>query len=117
MPPKVRNYKKPWDVRSDEPVALTQTPTRIDSSNPGFSDTAVTNEVEIAEFIASWLEHRDVEVNWVEDAPGRPSVVGRVQGTGGGKSLMFNGQIDTVSLVGYEGDPLSEDIVDGAVQG
>lgn len=109
-----RNYKKPWDVGSDDPVALTQTLTRIDSSNPGFSDT---DEVEIAEFIASSLEHRDVEVNWVEDASGRPSVVGRVQGTGGGKSLMFNGHIDTVSLVGYEGDPLSEDIVDGAVQG
>lgn len=44
-------------------------------------------------------------------------VIGVVRGTGGGKSLMFNGHTDTVTLVGYDGDPLSGDILDDTVQG
>ena len=112
-----RDYKIPRSVSEDDPVALTQTLVQIDSSNPGLSSSEGAGEMETAEYIAAWLEHRDIEVNWIEDVPGRPSVVGAVRGTGGGKSLMFNGHIDTVTIVGYDGDPLSGEIVDGAIQG
>jgi hypothetical protein len=112
-----RDYKIPRDVSDEDPVTLTQVLTRIDSSNPGSSRTEGAGEKETAEYIASWLEHRDIEVNWIEEVPGRPSIVGVVRGTGGGKLLMLNGYIDTVTNIGYEGDPLSGDIVDGAIQG
>ena len=38
----------------------------------------------------------------VESACGRPSVVGVVQGTGGGRSLMLNAHMDTVGVAGVE---------------
>lgn len=67
--------------------------------------------------MAAWLQHRDIEVHWIEEVPNRPSIVGVARRKEKGKSLMFNGHIDTVTNVGYEGDPLSGDIVEGAIQG
>lgn len=112
-----REYRVPRDVSGDDPVALTQTLVRINSSNPGLGSTPGAGETEIANFIAAWLEHRDIEVHWIEDVPGRPSVVGVIRGSGGGKTLMFNGHIDTVTNAGYEGEPLSGAIENGNVQG
>jgi acetylornithine deacetylase/succinyl-diaminopimelate desuccinylase-like protein len=45
-------------------------------------------------------------VHRLEERPGRPSIVGVAKGSGGGRSLMFNGHFDTVTLAGYDGDPL-----------
>jgi acetylornithine deacetylase len=53
-------------------------------------------EAEIAKFIAGWLEKGGLDMELVETAPGRPSVVGIARGTGGGKSLILNGHMDTV---------------------
>lgn len=105
------------NLSEDDPVALTQILVKIDSSNPGLSSSEGAGEKEIAKYIAAWLQHYGIEVHWIEKVPGRPSVVGIVRGIGGGKSLMFNGHIDTVTNAGYEGDPLSGDIVDGMIQG
>ena len=41
------------------------------------------------------LEEMGLEVSWHEVEDGRPNVVGRLEGTGGGPSLMFNGHMDT----------------------
>ena len=38
---------------------------------------------------------RASSVSWLEVEDGRPNVVGRLEGTGGGPSLMFNGHMDT----------------------
>jgi len=105
------------DLSENDPIALTQILVRIDSSNPGLSSSSGAGEKEIAEYIAVWLKYHDIKVHWIEEVPGRPSVVGVVRGTGGGKSLMFNGHIDTVTNAGYEGGPLSGEIVDGVIQG
>ncbi|KAJ5149603.1 hypothetical protein N7448_001181 [Penicillium atrosanguineum] len=64
-------------------------------------------ESEIADYLSAWLAHRDIEFHRVEPTAGRPSIVGVLRGSGGGKSIMFNGHIDTVSLSSYEKDPLS----------
>jgi acetylornithine deacetylase/succinyl-diaminopimelate desuccinylase family protein len=98
----------------DDPVLLTQALTRINSANPGLSTLHGAGETEIAKYIAAWLQHHGIEHKWVEETSARPSVIGIVRGTGGGKSLMFNGHIDTVTLAGYEGDPLSG-LIDGDV--
>lgn len=105
-----RSYPVPADVSIDDPVALTQTLTRINSSNPTLSVADGAGETRIADYIAAWFEHRGIENHRIETTPGRPSIVGVLRGTGGGKSLMLNGHADTVSLASYERDPLSGEI-------
>jgi acetylornithine deacetylase len=41
-----------------------------------------------------------LEVDLVESASGRPNVVGIARGTGGGKTLLLNGHMDTVGVTG-----------------
>ncbi|KAJ4863556.1 pyridoxal-phosphate dependent enzyme domain-containing protein [Trichoderma breve] len=112
-----RDYSIPHDVASDDPVELTQTLVRINSANPSMGSIPGPGETAVARYISAWMEHRDIEAHWIEPTPGRPSVVGVARGSGGGKSLMLNGHIDTVTLVGYEGDPLNGDIIDGKLYG
>jgi acetylornithine deacetylase/succinyl-diaminopimelate desuccinylase family protein len=114
----IREYDTPIDVSTDDPVKLTQTLVRINSANPMLGSTPGPGEVAIARFISAWLEHRDIDSHWIEPTKGRPSIVGVVRGSGGGgKSLMFNGHIDTVTNMGYKGDPLCGDIIDGRIYG
>ncbi|KAL9948512.1 hypothetical protein D7B24_009202 [Verticillium nonalfalfae] len=114
-----RHHEKPLDVAVEDATGLTQILTRIASANPDLSNDAGSDETAIAEYIFSWLRHRDLEAHWVERTAGRPSIVGVLRGTGGGKSLMLNGHIDTVSLSSYgEGaDPLSGRLQDNRIYG
>lgn len=51
---------------------------------------------------------------------GRPNVVGVIKGTGGGRSLILNGHIDTVTVEPAESwtrDPFGAEIVDGMMYG
>lgn len=112
-----RTYETPLDVSSDDPVALTQTLVQINSASPTLGSVPGPGEAAIARYIAHWLEHRDLEVHKIEHTPGRPSVVGVARGSGGGQSLMFNGHIDTVTLTGYDDNPLSGHIKDGKLYG
>jgi len=114
----LRDYTQPLDVASDDPVELTQILTTINSSNPDLSEATGAGETAIAHYINAWLQHRGIETHWVEPVPGRPSVVGIVRGGGGGKALMINGHIDTVSLSTHtSGDPLSGKIIDDQMYG
>ncbi|KAF5677330.1 diaminopropionate ammonia-lyase [Fusarium heterosporum] len=112
-----RDYNVPHNVAGSDPVALTQTLVRINSASPDLGSTPGPGETAIARYVAAWLEHRDIETHWVEYTKGRPSVVGVARGSGGGKSLMFNGHIDTVTLSGYVDDPVSGKIVDERLYG
>lgn len=113
----LRSYDIPRDVSDDDPVALTQALVRIDSSNPALGSEPGPGETEIAKFICSWFEYRDIDAHWVEPVKGRPSVVAVVKGSGGGKRLLLNGHTDTVTLVGYDGDPLAPTIDNGKLYG
>lgn len=88
----------------------------INSVNPDLVPGAA-GETEAAAFCADWLGSRGFEVHRHEDSPGRPSIVGIARGTGGGRSLMFNGHTDTVTIAGYEGDALDPRIADGKIYG
>ncbi|CAI7569680.1 unnamed protein product [Penicillium glandicola] len=105
-----REYPVLKDVSVDDVVGLTQTLTQINSSNLTLSVTDGVGETEIANYLAAWFAHRGIEYHWIEKVAGRPSIVGVLRGSGGGKSLMFNGHTDTVSLSSYEADPLSGSI-------
>jgi acetylornithine deacetylase len=49
----------------------------------------------MAEHMASVFHDMGLHVQWQEVEEGRPNVLGTWRGTGGGKTLMFNGHIDT----------------------
>lgn len=114
-----RGYEIPRGVAVEDVEGVARELVRIESTNLSGGGEAAKGEAEVGRWIAAWLAHRGVETHVVEEVPGRPSVVGVVRGSGGGggKSLMFNGHVDTVTLAGYEGDSLSGDVVDGKLYG
>ena len=73
----------------------------IDSVNPTLVPGGA-GEAEIGRFVATWLEDTGSS-EYYELAPSRANVVGRVAGTGGGRSLMLNAHMDTVGLGGPDG--------------
>jgi acetylornithine deacetylase len=87
----------------------------IESVNPDLVATG-SGEAAIASFVASWLRSAGMSVSLVEPVPGRPSVVGVVRGSGGGRSLMLNAHMDTVGAGGMA-SPFSPVVRDGRVYG
>ncbi|MGH7717856.1 MAG: M20/M25/M40 family metallo-hydrolase, partial [Gemmatimonadaceae bacterium] len=88
---------------------------RTSSINPAFSDGS-TGERQIATVLGHMLRALDMEVEEYDAAPGRTSVVGRLRGAGGGRSLMLYGHIDTVAVDGME-EPFSAAVRDGRMHG
>jgi len=74
---------------------------RIESVTPWLIPTG-SGEAKVAAFIADWLDGTGAEVEVVEVEPGRPNVLARLRGTGGGPTLCLNAHSDTV---GYESWP------------
>jgi len=99
-----------------DPIGLLADLVAIDSVNPDLVPGA-PGEAEIADFCESWLSDHGLETHRLETRAGRPSVVGIAHGHGGGRSLMLNGHYDTVSLAGYDGDPLDPVQRDGKLFG
>lgn len=108
-------YDTPRDVSLSDVTSLTQQLVRIASVNPDLDVGG--SEKDIAQYISSWFQHRGMDTHWLEDTPGRPSVVAVAKGSGGGRSLMLNGHIDTVSTGAYTGNPFSGDIKEGKIYG
>ncbi len=52
-------------------------------------------ELEMARYMRRVFEQMELEISWQEVEDGRPNVIGRLAGQGTGKSLMFNGHMDT----------------------
>jgi acetylornithine deacetylase/succinyl-diaminopimelate desuccinylase-like protein len=52
-------------------------------------------ELEMARYMRSAFEQMGLEVTWQEVEEGRANVVGRLEGAGNGRCLMFNGHMDT----------------------
>ena len=88
---------------------------RINSVNPTLAPGA-PGEREICAFIAGSLGSFGLDVEICEPEPGRTSVLARLRGTGGGRSLMLNGHIDTVAVTGMA-EPFSGAVREGKVCG
>jgi acetylornithine deacetylase len=71
----------------------------IDSVNPALVSGGA-GEREIASFAADWCMAQGFEVEVLGDE--RPSVVATKRGSGGGRSLLLNGHLDTVGVAGME---------------
>jgi acetylornithine deacetylase len=87
----------------------------IDSRNPAFTDGA-TDESALAAAVREDLEAAGLDVDVVAAAPGRDSVVGRLPGRGGGRSLMLYAHLDTVGVEGMA-DPFDPAVRDGRLHG
>lgn len=102
-------------IDPDETVRTLAELVRIDSVNPAFSG-GTTDEREVAAYVRRRMEALGMEVHEHEPAPGRVSVVGRLRGTGGGRSLMLYAHHDTVG-VGGMADPWSARVEGGRMHG
>jgi acetylornithine deacetylase len=95
-------------IDPDEVIALAREMFRIPS--------LTGEEQELAEFLANRLSDVGLEVEMPEVEPGRPNVIGRLQGEGTGPSFMFNGHMDhNMVCEGWTHDPFGADLKDGWV--
>ena len=96
-----------------DPVALTQELVRLESMNPGGSETAC------AELLGGLLASNGFEVQYHEFAPGRTSVAAWRGGSPSTNKLCFAGHIDTVPLGDAEWSfpPFEGEIHDGKMYG
>lgn len=84
---------------TDPCISLLEALVAIDSVNPSLVPNAA-GESKIALCIAEHLRHLGLDVHVQEVAPGRPNVIGVLDGGAPGPSLMFCGHIDTVGVEG-----------------
>lgn len=87
----------------------------IDSVNPTLVPGGA-GEAEVMTYTAAWLADAGLDVDVVDAAPGRPSVIGTARGRGGGRSLMLNGHLDTVGVDGMR-EPHVPHVRDGRLHG
>ncbi len=85
--------------RMDDLTDLVARLVAIDSVNPSLVPGGA-GEGEVARFVAGWAGDAGLEVEWLEATPGRPSVLARARGTGGDRTLLLCGHLDTVGVEG-----------------
>src|SRR5689334_2162111 len=87
----------------------------IDSRNPQL-DAQGPGEPAIAAADAGYMRAACLEVELLEAAPSRPSVIARLRGAGGGPALLLNAHLDTVGF-GAMDAPLAPRIENGRLYG
>ena len=103
------------NLLDDPAVKLLRDLVSIDSVNPSLSSGA-PGEGDVARRIASELEAIGLRVEMTDAAPGRPNVVGVLEGRAPGRSLMFCGHTDTVGVSGMQ-QAFTPEIRDGRLYG
>lgn len=96
-------------------VNILQDLVRIPSVNADLVPGA-PNEAAMARYICDLMQSWGLEAINQEMAPGRHNAIGILRGTGGGRTLLFNGHMDTVSVEGMA-DPYSGEVRDGKLFG
>jgi acetylornithine deacetylase len=87
---------------------------RVDSRNPSLVPGA-PGEGASAQLLSDTLRSWGIDASARDALPGRPNVVAFVRGSGGGRSLMFNGHIDVVGVESMGHEPFSAIERDGRV--
>src|SRR5829696_4863391 len=104
-PPKAQRHE-----RLDNALELLKQLVAVDSINPSLVPGAA-GEAAVARTIADAMRAMGLTVETQEAAPGRPNVVGTLDGRVPGRSLMFCGHIDTVGVSGMKApfDPIERE--------
>jgi acetylornithine deacetylase len=99
----------------DPAIRLLRDLVAINSVNPTLVPGA-PGEAAVADAIASAMRRLGLDVSVEDVVPGRPNVVGVVEGRAKGRSLMFCGHTDTVGVAGMT-DPFTPVERDGRLYG
>ncbi len=124
------------DRRQDELVDLAATLVGFDTTVRGEADEPARDEADLQAYLADRLRAAGASVDLWTPAPGdlprsaqtpeglgfegRPQLIARFAGTGGGRSLVFNGHVDVVSAEprkDWSSDPFRADLRDGRLYG
>lgn len=89
---------------------------RIESVTPWLVPSG-SGEQSIARYIADWLSDLPVDIEVAEVEPGRPNVLARLRGTGGGRTLCLNAHTDTVGYDAWPDDALVPRMVGNRMYG
>jgi len=103
------------DALRDDVAALTARLVAIDSVNPSLVPGGA-GERRIAAAVRGWAAEAGLRAEVLEATAGRPSVVVRAPGRGGGATLLLCGHLDTVTVEGMA-DPHVPRIADGRLHG
>lgn len=87
---KARKVLEAW-VSGEELIGLTSDMIRI----PSYAGVP-QQETEVARYIKAFFDGEGIDCHLEEVEDGRCNVIARLHGTGGGKSLLLNGHMDTV---------------------
>jgi acetylornithine deacetylase len=96
-------------------VALTRTLVAIDSRNPSLVSDG-PGERACADALAQTLERWGFRVELQETDTARPNVIARI-GRPGGRTLLFNGHLDTVGVEGMIHAPWDAEVRNGRIYG
>jgi len=99
----------------DPAISLLRDLVAIDSVNPSLVPGAA-GEAAIGAAIAAYMQRIGLDVHVREVAPGRPNVIGVLDGRAAGRSLMLCGHVDTVGVEGM-GTPFDPQIRSGRLYG
>ncbi len=109
------------DAMREDIIRLTQEMVAFKSVNPHFMAAPETSqEAAVQDYVEKKLQSLGLELTRWEKEPRRPNLVARLPGSGGGRSLAFNGHIDVVPIGdrgGWDYEPWGSDIVDGKLFG
>ncbi|MFQ5850213.1 MAG: M20/M25/M40 family metallo-hydrolase [Candidatus Binatia bacterium] len=89
-----KTLEKVW-AKVDEKELVSLAMELVSTPSPTGSEEAA------AKLLVNWLNDRDIAAFYQEVEAGRGNVVGRLRGSGGGPTLMYNGHLDTA----LSGDP------------
>ena len=92
-------------VTARQVIELLSAMVQIESVTPTLIPTGA-GEAKVAAHIARWLAKTGADVEIVEVAPGRPNVLARLRGSGGGPVLCLNAHSDTVGYAGWPDEAL-----------
>ncbi len=100
---------------NDPALALLRDLVAIDSVNPALAPGGA-GEAAVAGRVAAALRRAGLDVDVADAAPGRPNVVGVIEGRRRGRTLMLCGHLDTVGVAGMR-DPFTPVVRDGRLYG
>lgn len=92
-------------VTARQVIELLSAMVQIESVTPSLIP-AGAGETKVAGYIAQWLANAGADVEVVDVAAGRPNVLARLRGTGGGPVLCLNAHTDTVGFAGWPEEAL-----------